>query len=122
MGGDPASKLYVGSKTRAFKRLDLISETFNYPATISEAELLGVIDKLNADPRFHGILVQLPLPGAIDSNRVLLRVDPLKDVTGSTLPIWVCCCPASPAIFPAPPMVSWQSWSTIKSRWPAVTR
>ena len=82
VGDDPASKLYVGSKTRAFKRLDLVSETFNYPATISEAELLGVIDKLNADPRFHGILVQLPLPGAIDSNRVLLRVDPLKDVDG----------------------------------------
>lgn len=62
VGDDPASKLYVGSKTRAFKRLDLVSETFNYPATISKAELLGVIDKLNADPRFHGILYSCLCP------------------------------------------------------------
>ncbi len=82
VGDDPASKVYVGSKTRAFKRLNLISETLNYPATISQVELLEVIDKLNADPRFHGILVQLPLPGGIDSGRVLLRVSPLKDVDG----------------------------------------
>lgn len=82
VGDDPASKIYVGSKTRAFKRLNLISETLNYPATISEAELLVVIDRLNADPRFHGILVQLPLPSGIDAGRVLLRVAPLKDVDG----------------------------------------
>ncbi len=82
VGDDPASKIYVGSKTRAFKRLNLISETLNYPATISEAELLVVIDQLNADPRFHGILVQLPLPSGIDAGRVLLRVAPLKDVDG----------------------------------------
>ena len=56
------------------------SETIRQPATISEAELLGIVDRLNADPKIHGILVQLPLPKHIDSEKVLFRIDPAKDV------------------------------------------
>ena len=58
------------------------SETIRQPATISEAELLGIVDRLNGDPEIHGILVQLPLPKHIDSEKVLFRIDPAKDVDG----------------------------------------
>lgn len=82
VGEDPASKVYVGSKTRAFKRQNLITDTANFPASISTGELVAEIDRLNSDPQVHGILVQLPLPAGVDSNRVLTSVSPLKDVDG----------------------------------------
>ena len=82
VGDDPASVVYVQSKTRAFQRLELALETFHLPATTSEAELLQLVDQLNDDERFHGILVQLPLPSQIRSQTVLERVSPLKDVDG----------------------------------------
>lgn len=82
VGDDPASEVYVRSKTRTFKKLGLFSETFRFPSGAGEEELLEEIDALNRDPRFHGILVQLPLPGHLDSERVLRRVSPEKDVDG----------------------------------------
>ncbi len=82
VGDDPASVVYVQSKTRAFQRLELALETFHLPASTPETELLQLIDRLNDDERFHGILVQLPLPSQIHSQIVLERVSPLKDVDG----------------------------------------
>jgi methylenetetrahydrofolate dehydrogenase (NADP+) / methenyltetrahydrofolate cyclohydrolase len=82
VGEDPASQVYVASKGRACVEAGMHSETVRLPATAPEAELLAVVDRLNADPNIHGILVQLPLPKQIDSEKVLRRVDPAKDVDG----------------------------------------
>ncbi len=82
VGDDPASAVYVQSKTRAFQRLELAMETFHLPASTPEAELVQLVDRLNDDEHFHGILVQLPLPSQIHSQTVLERVSPLKDVDG----------------------------------------
>jgi len=82
VGDDPASKVYVASKGRACLEAGMHSETIRLPDTTTEAELLAVIDRLNADPTIHGFLVQLPLPKSIDGDRVLLRIDPRKDVDG----------------------------------------
>lgn len=82
VGEDPASQVYVRSKSRRFERLSLYSETFAMPGTTSEKEILRKIRKLNMDDRFHGILVQLPLPKHINEDAVLREVSPLKDVDG----------------------------------------
>ncbi len=82
VGDDPASTVYVQTKTRVFQRLELATETFHLAASTTEAELLHLIDRLNQDERFHGILVQLPLPQQIRPEMVLERVSPLKDVDG----------------------------------------
>ena len=82
VGEDPASMLYVGMKQRAAAEAGIHSRSEPLPATTSEAELLALIDELNADPAIHGILVQLPLPRHIDDAKVLLAVDPDKDVDG----------------------------------------
>jgi methylenetetrahydrofolate dehydrogenase (NADP+)/methenyltetrahydrofolate cyclohydrolase len=82
VGEDPASAVYVRSKGKATEEAGMYSETIRQPATISEADLLGIVDRLNADPKIHGILVQLPLPKHIDSEKVLFRIDPAKDVDG----------------------------------------
>ncbi|HKU59579.1 MAG TPA: tetrahydrofolate dehydrogenase/cyclohydrolase catalytic domain-containing protein, partial [Gemmatimonadales bacterium] len=82
VGDDPASAVYVRSKGKACEEAGMHSETIRLPKETSEAELLAVVDRLNADPRIHGILVQLPLPKQIDSEKVLRRVDPAKDVDG----------------------------------------
>jgi methylenetetrahydrofolate dehydrogenase (NADP+)/methenyltetrahydrofolate cyclohydrolase len=82
VGEDPASAVYVRSKGKATEEAGMYSETIRQPATISEADLLAIVDRLNADPKIHGILVQLPLPKHIDSEKVLRRIDPEKDVDG----------------------------------------
>lgn len=82
VGEDPASQSYVRMKGKACEELGLFSQTIVKPADTSEEELLALIDSLNADPRIHGILVQLPLPKHIDENKVILRIDPNKDVDG----------------------------------------
>ncbi len=82
VGEDPASKVYVASKGKACLEAGMHSETIRLPAETTEAELLATVDRLNADPRIHGFLVQLPLPKHINSERVLLRIDPTKDVDG----------------------------------------
>ena len=82
VGEHAPSHAYVRMKGRAADEAGLYHETITRPATVSEPELLEIVDRLNADPRIHGILVQLPLPPHVDANRVLQRVLPAKDVDG----------------------------------------
>lgn len=80
VGEDPASQVYVRNKRRACEEVGFYSEAYELPAETTQAELETLLDKLNADPRIHGILVQLPLPSHLNENAVLLRIDPKKDV------------------------------------------
>lgn len=82
VGENPASQVYVRMKGKACEDAGMYSETIRLPATTTEGELLGVVERLNADPRIHGMLVQLPLPKQINANRVLHRMLPAKDVDG----------------------------------------
>lgn len=82
VGEDPASQVYVGSKGRACEEAGMKSATIRLSPDISEADLLAEVDKVNADPTLHGLLVQLPLPKQINAERVLRRINPLKDVDG----------------------------------------
>jgi methylenetetrahydrofolate dehydrogenase (NADP+)/methenyltetrahydrofolate cyclohydrolase len=82
VGNNPASATYVRMKGKACEEAGLHHETIRLPQETSEADLLALIDRLNADPKIHGILIQLPLPKQIDSQRVLRRVAPAKDVDG----------------------------------------
>jgi methylenetetrahydrofolate dehydrogenase (NADP+)/methenyltetrahydrofolate cyclohydrolase len=82
VGEDPASAVYVRNKGRATREAGMLSFEHTLSADISEGELLDLVDKLNADPKIDGILVQLPLPRHIDANKVLTRIDPDKDVDG----------------------------------------
>ncbi|MCE0488863.1 bifunctional methylenetetrahydrofolate dehydrogenase/methenyltetrahydrofolate cyclohydrolase FolD [Pantoea sp. Mb-10] len=82
VGENPASQIYVGSKRRACDEVGFLSRSYDLPATTSEAELLALIDTLNADADIDGILVQLPLPAGIDNVKVLERITPDKDVDG----------------------------------------
>lgn len=80
VGEDPASQVYVRMKGKAARAAGFHSREVVLAADTSQAELLGVVDGLNADPAIHGILVQLPLPAQIDSTAVIPRIDPDKDV------------------------------------------
>ncbi|MEX0761794.1 MAG: bifunctional 5,10-methylenetetrahydrofolate dehydrogenase/5,10-methenyltetrahydrofolate cyclohydrolase [Dehalococcoidia bacterium] len=82
VGDDPASHAYVRGKERACQEAGIFTETRNLPADISQADLIKTVSDLNDDRRFHGILVQLPLPGHIDEDAVIQAVDPGKDVDG----------------------------------------
>jgi methylenetetrahydrofolate dehydrogenase (NADP+)/methenyltetrahydrofolate cyclohydrolase len=82
VGENPASQVYVRMKGKACEEAGMYSETVRLPATTAEDELIAVIDRLNADPRIHGMLVQLPLPKHINTNRALHRILPSKDVDG----------------------------------------
>ena len=82
VGDDPASRLYVRNKGETTRGAGMRSDTHELPAETTEAELLGLVRRLNADEGIHGILVQLPLPDHIDTARVLEAIDPDKDVDG----------------------------------------
>ena len=82
VGQDPASAVYVRNKRRAARKVGIHAHDFDLPADTGEAELLALIDRLNADPAIHGILVQLPLPGIPDASHLIHRIDPRKDVDG----------------------------------------
>ncbi len=82
VGEDPASAVYVRNKRRACDEGGMFSETIELPSETTQAELVGVVERLNADERFHGILVQLPLPPHIEEREVILAVSPDKDVDG----------------------------------------
>ena len=82
VGEDPASAVYVRSKNRATAEAGMASFAHNRPDTTAEAELLDLVGALNTDERVDGILVQLPLPSQIDSERVIAAIDPAKDVDG----------------------------------------
>ena len=82
VGENPASKAYVGSKSRGVVEVGMKPFDFHLPATTSTNELLGLIGELNNDAAVHGILVQLPLPPQINASRIIAAVDPAKDVDG----------------------------------------
>jgi len=82
VGEDPASAVYVRSKRKATAEAGMLSFHHELPDTLTEAELLALIDQLNADSTVDGILVQLPLPKQIDATRVIASIDPAKDVDG----------------------------------------
>jgi methylenetetrahydrofolate dehydrogenase (NADP+)/methenyltetrahydrofolate cyclohydrolase len=82
VGEDPASKVYVGRKEKACAELGIFSETHVLPEATREADLLALIEKLNADARRHGILVQAPLPKQISEAKIYSAVLPVKDVDG----------------------------------------
>jgi methylenetetrahydrofolate dehydrogenase (NADP+)/methenyltetrahydrofolate cyclohydrolase len=82
VGENAASQIYVRNKRKTTDGASMRSFAHDLPATTSQYELLALIDRLNADPAVHGILVQLPLPKHLDANRITERIDPLKDVDG----------------------------------------
>jgi methylenetetrahydrofolate dehydrogenase (NADP+)/methenyltetrahydrofolate cyclohydrolase len=82
VGDNPASSTYVNSKAKACEKLGLYSEVIKKPGTISQAELVEIVQSLNKNPRIHGILVQSPLPSHMDELTVTLAINPEKDVDG----------------------------------------
>ncbi len=82
VGDNPASQVYVRMKGKACDEAGLYHETIKLPKETSEADLMALLERLNANSKIHGILVQLPLPKQIDTNRALHRIDPRKDVDG----------------------------------------
>ncbi len=82
VGEDPASQVYVGQKEKTSHALGIYSERHDLPADTTQEALLALIDRLNKDPKIHGILVQLPLPKHIKETDVLYAIDPKKDVDG----------------------------------------
>jgi len=82
VGEDHASLVYVGRKAKACAEVGFLSHEFKLPADTSEAKLLSIISKLNADQLIHGILVQLPLPKHIHTDKIIAAIDPHKDVDG----------------------------------------
>jgi len=82
VGEDPASAVYVRNKRRACAKAGVRAFDFDLPASTSQAELIALIDRLNADPTVHGILVQSPLPAHMDEDALVDRIDPCKDVDG----------------------------------------
>ena len=82
VGNNPASEIYVNSKSKRFSKLGLLSETIKFPEDISEDYLISKIEELNEDNKIHGILVQLPLPKHIDKDSIIKTIKPQKDVDG----------------------------------------
>jgi methylenetetrahydrofolate dehydrogenase (NADP+)/methenyltetrahydrofolate cyclohydrolase len=82
VGEDPASVVYTTSKSKAAEEAGMYSLNLRLPVEISQDELLSRVDRLNADPRIHGILVQMPLPKHINPDAIIRRIDPYKDVDG----------------------------------------
>jgi len=82
VGDDPASAAYVRSKAKCSQEMGMAGDTIRLPATTTQADLVKVVQQLNADPGVHGILVQMPLPKQIDADVVVRLIDPAKDVDG----------------------------------------
>ncbi|MFA6186407.1 MAG: bifunctional methylenetetrahydrofolate dehydrogenase/methenyltetrahydrofolate cyclohydrolase FolD [Phycisphaerae bacterium] len=82
VGADPASISYVTAKEKACEEIGIYSDDNRLPAETSEADVLKLVNKMNRDPKINGILVQLPLPKHIDEQKILLAIDPAKDVDG----------------------------------------
>ncbi len=82
VGDNSASHIYVKSKAKRFDKMSLFSETFTLPNTVQENEVLSLINDLNTDNRFQGILVQMPLPNHLNDSTIIESVNPLKDVDG----------------------------------------
>lgn len=82
VGDDPASQVYVRNKEKACQEVGIYSEIHHLSKTISQSELINLIDKLNTNPQIHGILVQLPIPAHLNEKEVIERISPQKDVDG----------------------------------------
>ena len=82
IGSDPASKVYINSKENAFKKLNCYTQTFLFNEDADDDEIISLIKKLNKNDKFHGILIQLPLPGKMAVKKILHTVEPSKDVDG----------------------------------------
>lgn len=82
VGAEPASSVYVRNKRRACRHVGYASFDFDLPGDAPSADLFALVDRLNVDPRVHGILVQLPLPAHVDAAALINRIDPRKDVDG----------------------------------------
>jgi methylenetetrahydrofolate dehydrogenase (NADP+)/methenyltetrahydrofolate cyclohydrolase len=82
IGDDPASHSYVKGKERACEKVGIRTETILHDSTITQEELLAIVERLNGDPEVNGILVQLPLPKHLDEDEVIHAIDPMKDVDG----------------------------------------
>ena len=80
VGHDPGSQIYVAQKAKQTVEVGMHSEKYELPDTTSEAEVLALVARLNADPAIHGILVQLPVPKQIDPNKIIETISPDKDV------------------------------------------
>lgn len=80
VGNDPASMVYVNNKKKACEKVDILSRSYELPEDTEEKDLLALVEQLNMDNSVHGVLVQLPLPPQIDEEKVILAVDPKKDV------------------------------------------
>jgi methylenetetrahydrofolate dehydrogenase (NADP+)/methenyltetrahydrofolate cyclohydrolase len=106
VGEDPASQIYVRNKTKALAEAGFACFDHHLPTDTAEEKLLGLVADLNADRAVDGILVQLPLPKHIDSKRVLLAIDPAKDVDGFHPENLGRCSSASRASSPARPTES----------------
>jgi methylenetetrahydrofolate dehydrogenase (NADP+)/methenyltetrahydrofolate cyclohydrolase len=82
VGEDPASQTYIKNKEIACQEVGIISSVYRQSASLTEKELLAMIDFINNDPEVHGLIVQLPLPAHINQEKVIMRIDPAKDVDG----------------------------------------
>lgn len=82
VGDDPASHTYVNNKEKSCQEVGIISSVYRQSASMTEKELLAMIDFINNDPEVHGMIVQLPLPAHINPDKVIQRINPLKDVDG----------------------------------------
>jgi methylenetetrahydrofolate dehydrogenase (NADP+)/methenyltetrahydrofolate cyclohydrolase len=82
VGEDPASVSYVTAKAKGSEEIGMFEQTINLPAATAEAEILATVDRLNRDPKFNGILVQLPLPKGVSADKVIAFISPEKDVDG----------------------------------------
>ncbi|MBN2206523.1 MAG: bifunctional 5,10-methylene-tetrahydrofolate dehydrogenase/5,10-methylene-tetrahydrofolate cyclohydrolase [Candidatus Aminicenantes bacterium] len=82
VGEDPASVSYVTAKAKGSEEIGMFEQTINLPASTAEAEILATVDRLNRDPKFNGILVQLPLPKGVSADKVIAFISPEKDVDG----------------------------------------
>ena len=82
VGADPASQVYVGQKEKTCKELGMYSERYDIPATSTQAEVVALVEKLNKNPKIHGILCQLPLPKHLNEEDVVYHINPNKDVDG----------------------------------------
>ncbi len=104
VGTDPASSIYVRNKKRACEYIGIESLSYELAEDTTESELLALIQKLNNDEKVNGILVQLPLPGQIDENKIIQAIDPAKDVDGfhpQNVGALVCGLPGSVSCTPA---------------------
>jgi methylenetetrahydrofolate dehydrogenase (NADP+)/methenyltetrahydrofolate cyclohydrolase len=106
VGDDPASQIYVRSKGEQSLAAGMHSVTHRLPEATSQDELLALVGELNADPKIHGILVQLPLPKHLDANAVLATLDPDKDVDGLTMVSAGRLASGLPGLYPCTPLGS----------------